>query len=108
MKNDRELILVSLKGTGLFRLDDNDILTATCTNILESNDTIKKIILLSSPDIVHKAYFIADESIYRSIDANFTCEPVNTPAGYQNFTEYRQNNKKADCNHKTSSMNISC
>jgi hypothetical protein len=70
------LIMVSLKGRGLFRFDDKKIWTATCGHLLDNNYAVKKIIFAPSIDSSRRIYLLADDEIFRSTDNGITCEPI--------------------------------
>jgi photosystem II stability/assembly factor-like uncharacterized protein len=73
-----ELIMVSLKGRGLFRFDDKKVWTASCDHLSDNNYAVKKIIFAPSIDSSRQIYLLTDDEIFTSMDNGKTCKAIET------------------------------
>jgi hypothetical protein len=71
-----EVIIVSLKVKGRFKISNDNISMEICPGILDNGYAIKRITFSASFDIDPTIHFIGDEAIFRSTNSGHTCELV--------------------------------
>jgi len=81
IRNDSKIIIVSLKGYGIFKIDSSgEHMSEICPDILYKNYPIKRIVLSPSLETDQRIYFVSDEQIFKSVNGGETCTPVNRPS----------------------------